>query len=134
MLSHHKLAELWLLEAYQRMPLYRLVAERALHSEDHSGREFGSGTWSFTIAAQFRLGTCSRNPVRGPSYQDADLALLKCTTSTERFSPDFRAEVFNLTNTPPLNAPNVVVGSEAFGTITSAGRPRVMQLALKLNF
>jgi len=28
----------------------------------------------------------------------------------------------------------VVFGSAAFGTITSAGDPRVIQLALKLNF
>jgi hypothetical protein len=47
---------------------------------------------------------------------------------------DFRTEIFNLTNTPPLNAPNVVFGSAAFGTITAAGDPRVIQLALKLNF
>jgi Carboxypeptidase regulatory-like domain len=89
---------------------------------------------AFAIAPQFTLGTCSRNPVRGPSYQDADLAFIKRTNITERYSLDFRTEIFNLTNTPPLNAPNVVFGSAAFGTITSAGDPRVIQLALKLNF
>ena len=45
-----------------------------------------------------------------------------------------RAEVFNATNTPPLGAPNTTVGSAAFGTITSAGDPRVVQLALKFIF
>ena len=89
---------------------------------------------AFAIAPQFTLGSCSRNPVRGPAYQDADLAFIKRTMITERFSLDFRTEIFNLTNTPPLNAPNVVFGSAAFGTITSAGDPRVIQLALKLNF
>jgi len=89
---------------------------------------------AFAIAPQFTLGTCSRNPVRGPSYQDADLAFIKHTNITERYALDFRTEIFNLTNTPPLNAPNVVFGSAAFGTITSAGDPRVIQLALKLNF
>ena len=38
------------------------------------------------------------------------------------------------TNTPPLGAPNATVGSAAFGTITSAGDPRVVQLALKFIF
>ena len=33
-----------------------------------------------------------------------------------------------------FNAPNTVVGSPAFGTITSAGDPRVVQLALKYLF
>jgi hypothetical protein len=43
-------------------------------------------------------------------------------------------EIFNLTNTPPLGNPNGVLGNEAFGTITSAGDPRVIQFGLKLNF
>ena len=89
---------------------------------------------AFAIAPQFTLGSCSRNPVRGPGYQDADLAFIKRTNITERYTLDFRTEIFNLTNTPPLNAPNVVFGGAAFGTITSAGDPRVIQLALKLNF
>jgi hypothetical protein len=45
-----------------------------------------------------------------------------------------RAEVFNLLNTPPLGAPNAVLGAANFGTITSAGDPRVVQLALKVLF
>ena len=89
---------------------------------------------AFAITPQFALGTCSRNPVRGPSYQDTDLALIKRTLITERYSVDFRAEVFNLTNTPPLGAPNIIVGGAGFGSITSAGDPRVLQMALKFNF
>ena len=89
---------------------------------------------AFQITPQFELGTCSRNPVRGPSYQDADLALIKRTMITERFSVDFRAEVFNFTNTPPLNAPSAVAGAAGFGSIVSAGDPRVLQMALKFNF
>jgi hypothetical protein len=89
---------------------------------------------AFQITPQFQIGTCSRNPVRGPTYRDADVALVKRTAIRETLSMDFRAEIFNLTNTPPLGAPNVTDGSAAFGTITSAGDPRVVQLALKLNF
>ena len=47
---------------------------------------------------------------------------------------ELRAEVFNLTNTPPLGAPNTTVGAAAFGTISSAGDPRVVQLAVKFVF
>ena len=47
---------------------------------------------------------------------------------------EVRAEVFNAPNTPPLGAPNTTVGSAAFGTITTAGDPRVVQLAVKLLF
>ena len=47
---------------------------------------------------------------------------------------EFRAEAFNFTNTPPLAAPNVVLGNTAFGTISSAGDPRVIQFGLKVGF
>jgi hypothetical protein len=60
--------------------------------------------------------------------------MAKRTPLTEAASLDFRVEVFNLTNTPPLGAPNAVLGSAGFGSITSAGDPRVIQLAVKLNF
>jgi hypothetical protein len=45
-----------------------------------------------------------------------------------------RAEIFNLTNTPLLGTPNGTFGSAAFGTITTAGDPRVIQLAMKFIF
>jgi len=36
--------------------------------------------------------------------------------------------------TPPLGAPATVVGAAGFGSITSAGDPRVLQFGLKVNF
>jgi hypothetical protein len=47
---------------------------------------------------------------------------------------ELRAEAFNLLNTPPLGNPNAVLGAANFGTITTAGDPRVVQLAMKLLF
>jgi Carboxypeptidase regulatory-like domain len=91
-------------------------------------------TAAFTIAPQFTLGSSSRNPVRGPGYRNADISFIKRTYFGERRNLEFRTEVFNLTNTPPLGNPNVVVGSAGFGSITSAGDPRVIQFGLKLNF
>jgi hypothetical protein len=49
-------------------------------------------------------------------------------------SIELRAEVFNLLNTPPLGAPAGVLGNANFGTITTAGDPRVVQVALKFLF
>ncbi len=89
---------------------------------------------AFQVAPIFTLGNSSRNPVRGPSYRNADLALIKHTPIGEQFNLDFRAEFFNLSNTPPLGAPNTLLGTPGFGSITSASDPRVIQLALKLNF
>jgi hypothetical protein len=47
---------------------------------------------------------------------------------------EVRGEVFNVLNTPPLNAPAAILGAANFGSITSAGDPRVAQLAAKLLF
>jgi hypothetical protein len=47
---------------------------------------------------------------------------------------ELRAEVFNLLDTPPLGTPNGVLGTASFGRITTAGDPRVAQLAVKFLF
>jgi hypothetical protein len=86
----------------------------------------------FTIAPQFTLGSSLRNPVRGPSYRNVDLALVRRVRLGSASSLELRAEAFNVTNTPPLGPPNGVFGSAAFGTITSAGDPWGLQLAVKM--
>jgi len=91
-------------------------------------------TNAFVTAPIFTIGNSSRNPVRGPAYRNADIALIKQTKVSERTSVEFRAEAFNVTNTPPLGAPNVVLGNSAFGSINSAGDPRVIQFGLKVGF
>ncbi len=88
----------------------------------------------FSEAPQFTIGTSSRNPVRGPVYRNTDIALIKRVHFGETRNLELRAEVFNLTNTPPLGAPNAVLRSPGFASITSAGDPRVIQLGVKLNF
>jgi hypothetical protein len=89
---------------------------------------------AFTAAGQFSIGNSSRNPVRGPGLQDADLMIGKTFRISERVNFEFRAEVFNVSNTPPLNDPNGSFGSAAFGTITSAGNPRDFEFAGKVRF
>jgi hypothetical protein len=91
-------------------------------------------TSAFSAAGPFTIGTSSRNPVRGPGYRDLDFAVVRRVPLAARTALELRAEVFNATNTPYFGAPNVTVGSAAFGTITSAGDPRVVQLAVKFIF
>jgi hypothetical protein len=97
-----------------------------------------AGGWfdkgAFMAAGQYSIGTSSRNPVRGPGLQNADLMVGKTFRVSERISFEFRAEVFNISNTPPLNDPNGSFGSAAFGTISSAGNPRDFECAAKLRF
>jgi hypothetical protein len=91
-------------------------------------------TAAFSTAPQFVLGNASRNPVRGPAYRDLDLALIKHTHLGEMADVEFRAEVFDITNTPAFAQPNGSFGSAAFGSITATTTdPRVVQFALRLS-
>ncbi len=89
---------------------------------------------AFVAAPQFAIGNSSRNPLRGPGLQNADLMIGKTFRVTEKMNFEFRAEAFNVSNTPPLNDPNGSFGSAAFGTITSAGNPRDFEFAGKIKF
>jgi len=110
----------------------RIANPNLSSSEQTTARFFN--TAAFTVAPQFTLGNSSRNPVRGPYYRNADIAFIKRTSLGEAMNLEFRTEIFNLTNTPLLGAPNVALGTLGFGSITSAGDPRVIQFGLKLNF
>ena len=91
-------------------------------------------TGAFSAAPPFTLGNASRNPVRGPSYRNLDLALIRRVPLASAQAVELRLEAFNSTNTPALGAPNGTFGSAGFGTITTAGDPRVVQLAIKYIF
>jgi hypothetical protein len=59
---------------------------------------------------------------------------VKHTKLSERTDLEFRAEIFDLTNTPAFAQPNGSFGSPAFGSITSTVTdPRVVQFALRLS-
>ena len=91
-------------------------------------------TAAFSLADQFTIGSASRNPVRGPSYKDVDLALMRLIRVGGDRTIELRAEAFNLLNTVNYGAPATTFGAANFGTITSALDPRVVQLALKFSF
>jgi hypothetical protein len=110
-----------------------LVSDPNLPSPERTTARFFN-TSAFSIAPQFTIGNSSRNPVRGPQYRNADIALIKRTYFGEYCNLEFRAEAFNVTNTPPLGTPATVAGAAGFGSITSAGDPRVLQFGLKINF
>jgi len=89
------------------------------------------------------FGSGGRNILRGPGTKQLDFSLFKnfqfSQDSVRRFQ--FRAEFFNLSNTPQFNNPNATVGAAGAGTIRSAGAPltfqrtsRQIQLALKFYF
>ncbi|MGH9148329.1 MAG: carboxypeptidase regulatory-like domain-containing protein, partial [Vicinamibacterales bacterium] len=110
-----------------------LIGDPTLPADERSVSRWFN-TSAFRTAPQFTLGSSSRNPVRGPGYRNLDLAIMRRVPLATEKALELRAEIFNVTNTPPFGAPNGVLGSAAFGTITTAGDPRVFQLALKFLF
>jgi len=91
-------------------------------------------TAAFAAANQFTIGSASRNPVRGPSYRDVDLTVMRRLGVGGERAIELRLEVFNLLNTANFGAPAAQLGPASFGTITSALDPRVVQLAAKFWF
>jgi hypothetical protein len=110
-----------------------LVGDPTLPAAERSPARWFN-TAAFAIAPPFSLGSASRNPVRGPGYRNVDLSLRRRVPLQASTALEVRAELFNLLNTPPFGNPNGVAGSAAFGSITTAGDPRVVQLAVKLLF
>jgi len=47
---------------------------------------------------------------------------------------EFRAEFYNIFNTVNFGAPDNGLQDSNFGAISSAGDPRILQMALKLKF
>jgi hypothetical protein len=85
--------------------------------------------------AQFTFGNSGRNILRGPGRVNLDYSLFRDFSPKESVRVQFRAEVFNIFNTPQFDLPNPSVGSPNAGTITSiVGNPRQIQLGLRLSF
>ncbi|HTC48279.1 MAG TPA: TonB-dependent receptor [Candidatus Aquilonibacter sp.] len=106
--------------------------------------------------ANGQWGNSGRNILQGPGTKNVDFSVFKNFQVAESKALQFRAEFFNLFNTPQFNNPSAVApspaptsttlvpniaSSPAFGTIASAGSPttfqrisREIQLAAKFTF
>ncbi len=92
-----------------------------------------------TLNGQGDYGPLGGSPqqARGPHFNNVDASLFKNFAVTEAAKLQFRAEAFNLTNTPQFGQPGNLdfTNSTAFSTITTLrNQPRLLQLALKLAF
>jgi len=91
-------------------------------------------TDAFTFNAVGTFGTAGRNIMRGPGDVFVDLGIFKNFALFEGHRIQFRVETFNAFNRVNLGNPNANRNAAAFGRITSAGSPRVLQMALKYQF
>lgn len=96
-------------------------------------------TTAFQDAPLGSNANSARNLLRGPGFANLDFALIRSFpirkgpfAETQRI--DFRAEFFNIFNTPNFGQPGSTVNSFGFGEILSAGSPRILQFALKYVF
>ena len=87
------------------------------------------------------FGSAGRNLFYGPAAFNWDFSVFKRFRVTERQQLEFRAEVFNVANTPQFNNPSGNMTSLNFGkstsTLESAGRfasQRSIQFGLKYSF
>ncbi|HUS04840.1 MAG TPA: TonB-dependent receptor [Bryobacteraceae bacterium] len=86
------------------------------------------------------FGNSARHVARGPGSVNTDLSIFKNTRVTERMALQFRAEMFNVTNTPTFflasaSSTTLSVGSAAFGKLTNGTAVgRQIQFGLKLLF
>ena len=72
-----------------------------------------------------------------PGVVNVDLSLFRTFRVTEAINLQFRAEAFNISNTPHFNNPNTSVTSSSFGRITSTDtnfKERRFRFGLRLSW
>jgi hypothetical protein len=94
-------------------------------------------TNAFAAPAANRFGNAGRNIGRGPVLPNYDFSVFRSFDVREGWKVEFRAELYNLTNTPQFANPvgNLNAGNfgQITGTFNGAGE-REVQLALRLRF
>lgn len=97
---------------------------------------------AFAVPAPGTFGDVGRDIARGPHEWEGELAMSKRTILTERFTLNFRAEVFNVFNHPNYANPNSNISSGGFGQITSilntgptgTGGTRKVEFMMRVEF
>jgi hypothetical protein len=102
---------------------------------------YGNGTsadWinpnAFAFPTPFTYGNVGPGTILGPAMLLVNAGLSRLFPVRERQTLEFRIEAENALNHVNLAAPILTMNSPLFGQITSAGPPRIMQLAVKYVF
>ena len=90
---------------------------------------------AFTLPANFTYGNSGADILREQKFKSLDFSIFKQFRVGERSQLQFRAEAFNLTNTPSFSAPGTNIDVASGGIVLSTiSAPRQIQFALKFNF
>lgn len=115
-----------------------LVAGADPNAAPSGGRRPGEwfNTANFTAPASLTQGNLGLQTNYGPPTRNVDFSLFKDFKFTERWKLEFRAESFNIANTPQFGLPDQNRQDAKFGVITSTqpGSERHMQFDLRLQF
>ena len=114
------------------------VASLTAAAVDHPTPDRWFNTSAFVAPGTYEIGNMTRwapNIRFGPT-RHADFAILKNFRILERIKAQFRAEMFNMTNTPQFGRANTTLGSTDFGRVTGTTNvgPRNIQLGLRIQF
>ena len=90
-----------------------------------------AGSWA---AGAGRYGNFGRNVFHGPGRLNTDVLLRKSIRVTESQSLALMAQAFNFFNHTQFNNPSTNIASTAFGRVTTAHDPRLVQLTLQYRF
>jgi hypothetical protein len=81
-----------------------------------------------------QYGNVTKGILAGPGSVVVNTAVMRDFAIREHQKLEFRGEAFNLFNHIQPNDPNTSYGNTLFGKVSTAGDPRIMQVALKFIF
>ncbi|HTM13519.1 MAG TPA: TonB-dependent receptor [Bryobacteraceae bacterium] len=99
-------------------------------------------TSKFKAPANGKFGNLGRNVLHAPHLFDIDASIFRRFPVRERMNLEFRAEAFNLTNTPQYDRPDTTFTNGTFGQVISANgkqsvlvnNSRQLQFSMRLQF
>ena len=96
-------------------------------------------TAAFTVTnpfgTGFAYGNTGRNNLRGGGQRNIDFGMFRNFRVTERFTAQFRGELFNILNMASFGLPVGNINASNFGQVTSTSTSsRQIQLGLKVKF
>ncbi len=82
-----------------------------------------------------RFGSSGRNILSGPNWTNLDMSIFRNFRFSERYALEFRAEAFNVSNTPHFNNPASNASNSNFMEISSAqSDERQFRFGLRFSF
>jgi hypothetical protein len=95
---------------------------------------FDTAAYAAVPAGEYRGGNAGIGQIKGPGYENVDIALFRNFRITEAVKFQLRAEAFNAFNHTNFNALSTTTSASNYGQVTGAAANRVVQFAGKITF